>query len=245
VNTLATLESTIVFEDNRLIVLDKPSGWAVHGGSGVKLGVIETLRQARPRAKFLELVHRLDRDTSGLLLVAKKTSALRELHEQLRDHEGLEKHYLALLAGDWLGGEDAVKTLDLPLQKNILAGGERVVRVHPEGKPAQTRFTPLLCLPQVTLCRVAPLTGRTHQIRVHAAALDCPVAGDEKYGLAEANRRLRAQGLRRMFLHAEQLRFSLQGEPMHLHAPLPLELRQCLQGLAHPSHAAQLQALNL
>ncbi len=245
--TLAHLEATLIFEDAQLIGVNKPSGLAVHGGSGVRLGVIETLRQARPEAKFLELVHRLDRDTSGLLLIAKKPSALRTLHELLRQHEALEKIYLVLLVGAWEGSR---RLVELPLRKNILASGERIVRVHPEGKPAQTRFVPLLHLtvpelPPLTLCRAWPLTGRTHQIRVHAAAIGCPVAGDEKYGDTLQNKLLRQQGLRRLFLHAERLRFSLQAQAYHLHAPLPDELTAVLTQLAGVTHAEAIQALNL
>ena len=223
------LESRILYEDAGLIVLDKPSGMAVHGGSGIRFGVIETLRAARPRAAFLELVHRLDRDTSGILLVAKKRSTLRALHEALRRGD-MRKRYLALLAGPWHGGE---RRVDAALKKNTLRGGERLVRVDSEGKAAVSVFRPVGTFAEATLAEVDIETGRTHQIRVHAAHLGHPVAGDEKYGRAATNQQMRKLGLKRLFLHAASLRFSLPGEDreMEITAPLPGELEQVLSRL--------------
>ena len=223
------LADTILYEDSELLVIDKPSGIAVHGGSGVSQGVIETLRAMRPEARFLELVHRLDRDTSGCLMIAKKRSALRALHELLRnDH--IDKRYVALVKGKWKGGERRVKA---PLHKNTLASGERIVRVDPEGKSAVTVFRPVRRYPHATLVEATLLTGRTHQIRVHAAHIGHPIAGDEKYGSASFNREMRELGLSRLFLHARSLRFRLREEsdPLQLEAPLPGELERLLKNL--------------
>ena len=171
--------AAVIFEDRDLIVVNKPAGVAVHGGSGVSFGVIEALRAVHPELKELELVHRLDRETSGCLLVARRRAVLRDLHAQLRARE-MEKRYLALVAGRWPFGS---KTIDLPLKTNLKQGGERVVRVHDEGQEAVTTFTPLEQFGKVaTLLDIALGTGRTHQIRVHAAHAGYPVAGDEKYG---------------------------------------------------------------
>lgn len=219
----------IVYEDERLIIINKPSGWAVHGGSGVSLGVIEALRAARPELKQLELVHRLDRDTSGCLMLAKKRSALRTLQE-LQRRGAIEKRYLALLAGRWRKGQAKV---DVPLRKNILAGGERIVRVDPEGKPSRTFFKVLQRFGDATLVEASLDTGRTHQIRVHSAYLGTPILGDPKYGDAEANRRLKGLGLKRLFLHAHSLAFTWPdtGKPFNISAPLPDELQGVLERL--------------
>lgn len=223
------LENRVVFEDEAMLVLNKPVGMAVHGGSGTSFGVIEGLRHLRPEARFLELVHRLDRDTSGLLLVAKKRSALRVLHELFREDQ-VEKRYLALLAGAW-GQKHWL--VDAPLEKNIAQGGERMVRVSSQGKPAQTHFRRLQRFAQATLVEAKPVTGRTHQIRVHAAHLGHPIAGDERYGKEEANREFRQLGLKRLFLHAADLAIAhpASGEPLRLHAPLEAELETFLQSL--------------
>ena len=224
------LEQRILYEDERLLVIDKPAGMAVHGGSGVSFGVIETLRAARPHAKFLELVHRLDRETSGCLLIAKKRSELRRLHELLR--EGLvEKRYLALVRGRWPGGE---RRVDAPLLKNQLRGGERIVTVTEDGKAADTLFRPLDIRAQASLMEVALGTGRTHQIRVHAAHVGHPLAGDEKYGDEEFNRQLRGLGLKRLFLHAHSIAYSDpdSGRDIHVSSPLPEELRLLLDRLS-------------
>ncbi len=227
---LARLDQAILYEDKRLLVLNKPSGIAVHGGSGVQHGVIEALRVLRPEERQLELVHRLDRDTSGCLLIAKRRSALRTLHELLRG-DGVEKRYLALVAGRW---EQERETVKAPLLKNTLKSGERMVRVDREGKPATTRFRVLERFTDATLLEAQLLTGRTHQIRVHLAHLGTPVLGDEKYGDADANRRFRELGLRRLFLHAESLviHWPDAGEgTQRFEAPLEPELQQLLERL--------------
>ncbi len=226
------LEAAVLFEDSHLLVLNKPSGLAVHGGSGLSWGIIEALRQLRPDARELELVHRLDRDTSGCLLLSKKRSALRFLHEALRQGQ-MEKKYLALAAGDW---KDKTRSVRLPLRKNTLQSGERMVRVDPtEGKPAHTRFSAQEQYPGAILLQADLDTGRTHQIRVHLQAIGHPVAGDEKYGDAAFNQRLRGLGLRRLFLHAARIGFQhpLDQRPMQIEAPLPAELEGVLQQLRH------------
>lgn len=228
---LDRLASAVVFEDRQLLALNKPSGIATHGGSGISFGVIEGLRQLRP-GEPLELVHRLDRDTSGLLVVAKKRSALVELQALMREEGGISKRYLALLVGRM---PDGVMTVDQPLQKSVLQGGERMVRVDPAGKPSLSHFRLLERRGGHSFCEVRIETGRTHQIRVHAAHIGHPVAGDEKYGDREANRRLREQaGLKRLFLHAASLEFALDGgrTPYVLNAPLAPELAAVLDALA-------------
>jgi len=200
---LERLANAILYEDARLLALDKPAGIAVHGGSGLDFGVIEALRLMYPGERELELVHRLDRDTSGCLLVSKRRSALRFLHEALRANR-IDKRYLALVSGSWPRDRMAV---DAPLFKNILEGGERVVKVDPRGKPAKTLFRVRARYRESMLVEAQLVTGRTHQIRVHAAHLGTPILGDRKYGDAERNRAFRALGLRRLFLHAESLSF--------------------------------------
>ncbi|MGL5532303.1 MAG: 23S rRNA pseudouridine(955/2504/2580) synthase RluC, partial [Plesiomonas shigelloides] len=175
---VAALADCILYEDDGLIVLNKPSGTAVHGGSGLSFGVIEGLRALRPEARFLELVHRLDRDTSGILLVAKKRSVLRDLHEQLRV-KTVQKDYLALVRGQW---QKHCKVVQAPLMKNVLQSGERIVRVSAEGKPSETRFEVVERFEQATLVKASPVTGRTHQIRVHTLHAGHPIAFDDKYG---------------------------------------------------------------
>jgi 23S rRNA pseudouridine955/2504/2580 synthase len=226
---LQRLEAAILFEDERLLVLDKPSGLAVHGGSGVSLGVIEALRQLRPRERRLELVHRLDRDTSGCLLIAKRASALRELHELLRENR-IDKRYLALVAGRL--ERDRIQ-VTAPLLKNTLKSGERMVRVDPEGKAAETHFRVRARYAEATLVEARLLTGRTHQVRVHLAHLGTPILGDDKYGRDEANKQARQQGLRRLFLHAESLAFPWLegGRDLRVEAPPPAELQAFLRGL--------------
>jgi 23S rRNA pseudouridine955/2504/2580 synthase len=226
---LEQLERSIVYEDERLLVIDKPAGVAVHGGSGVAYGVIEGLRKLRSQARHLELVHRLDRDTSGCLLISKKRSALRVLHELMRANR-VDKRYLVLLAGRW---EQARIDVKAPLAKNLLSGGERVVRVHASGKPCHTRFRRLQVFDQATLAEAQLFSGRTHQIRVHAAHFGHPVLGDAKYGDEAANRRLRELGLRRLFLHAHSLAFSWPGETgrISVRAPLGPELKSVLENL--------------
>jgi 23S rRNA pseudouridine955/2504/2580 synthase len=219
---LKSVRAAIVHEDERLVVLDKPAGLAVHGGSGLTFGAIEALRALRPDEP-LELVHRLDRETSGCLLVARTRAALRAAHALLRDG-AVEKHYTALLTGRWRLGR---KTIDAPVLTNLREGGERTVRVHRAGKIAVSEFRPLEYYPDVaTLVDVSIRTGRTHQIRVHAAFAGHPVAGDEKYGDREGNARLRSLGLRRMFLHASSVAFRWPdtGATFRAEAPLPPEL---------------------
>jgi 23S rRNA pseudouridine955/2504/2580 synthase len=216
------LEFPIVYEDPALLVVDKPAGVAVHGGSGVSFGVIEALRAARPQAKMLELAHRLDRDTSGLLIVAKKRSALVELHRMLRDGE-VDKIYLAVAKG---GLES--RTLSHPLHKYVNAKGERRVSVKEGGKTAETRVTRLKASAQFSFLEIRLLTGRTHQIRVHLAHAGHPVLGDDKYGDFELNHRLQKQGVRRLFLHASRLAFAhpLSRERIDLKSPLPAEMKK-------------------
>ena len=231
----AWLEQRILYEDDSLIAVDKPSGLAVHGGSGVSLGLIEMLRQLRPHARMLELVHRLDRDTSGCLLVAKKRSVLLRLHAMLRD--GLvDKRYLALLAGNW---DSEIRTVTAALRKHELRSGERRVNVDESGKQSATRFRVLRRFRGKTggfaamLVEAELLTGRTHQARVHAAHTGHPIAGDEKYGDKAFNGQVRAAGLRRLFLHAARLQFDhpAQDQRLTIEAPLPDDLAGFLQQL--------------
>ncbi|PIQ38474.1 MAG: 23S rRNA pseudouridine(955/2504/2580) synthase [Lysobacterales bacterium CG17_big_fil_post_rev_8_21_14_2_50_64_11] len=223
------LAEHIVFEDRALLVLNKPCGIAAHGGSGVRFGAIELLRRARPN-ESLELVHRLDRDTSGVLVLAKKRSALLELQRQMREG-GIRKKYLALLVGRMA---ERSFTVDVALQKSVLSGGERMVRVTADGKDSVSHFQLIERRGGHSYCEVRIETGRTHQIRVHAAHIGHPVAGDEKYGDRDANRRLREQaGLKRMFLHAASLEFALDDgrSPYLLSAPLAPELAAALDRL--------------
>ncbi|HQX92326.1 MAG TPA: RluA family pseudouridine synthase [Thermomonas sp.] len=229
---LAAMEASIVFEDARLLAINKPSGVASHGGSGISFGAIETMRVLRPRDN-LELVHRLDRDTSGLLVLAKKRSALTELQRLLReDHgSGIEKRYLALLVGRM---PDGVMSVDAPLHVGLRQGGERHVQVNAIGKPSISHFRALERRGGQSYCEIRIETGRTHQIRVHAQHIGHPVAGDDKYGDAAANKRLREQvGLKRLFLHASTLEFALDGgkAPYRLNAPLVPELIEVLDRL--------------
>ena len=228
-NKVARLEQQIIFEDDCLLVINKPSGIAVHGGSGLSFGVIEGLRALRPEARFLELVHRLDRDTSGILLVAKKRSALRHLHEQLRV-KTVQKDYLALVRGQW---QSHVKVVQAPLLKNELASGERIVKVSQEGKPSETRFSIEERYPTATLVKASPVTGRTHQIRVHTLHAGHPSALDDKYGDKEFDAQMRALGLNRLFLHAASIRFEhpKTGETLRLNAPLDEQMKGILKKL--------------
>ena len=230
---VACLTDAILYEDEYILILNKPSGTAVHGGSGLSFGVIEGLRALRPEARFLELVHRLDRDTSGVLLVAKKRSALRSLHEQLRE-KGMQKDYLALVRGQW---PSHVKAVQAPLLKNILQSGERIVRVSSEGKPSETRFKVEERYAFATLVKASPVTGRTHQIRVHTQHAGHPIAFDDRYGEREFDKQLSATGLRRLFLHAAALTFNHphSGDRMRIEAPLDDELKQCLARLRKPA----------
>lgn len=223
------LEAAILYEDEGLIVLNKPSGLAVHGGSGVSLGVIEALRAMRPDQRFLELVHRLDRDTSGCLMIAKKRSVLKKLHAELRE-DRMEKTYVALLWGRWKGRQHRIEA---PLRKFHLASGERVVRVSTEGKPSLTLFRQVQLFDQATLVEAKPVTGRTHQIRVHALHAGHPIAGDDKYLRREQNEQFVNVGLKRLFLHAARLEIDLgEGGKHKFEAPLPSELKTVLHNLA-------------
>ena len=216
------ISSRILFEDEGLIVLNKPSGIAVHGGSGLSFGVIEALRQMRPESTFLELVHRLDRETSGCLMIAKKRSVLKRLHAYLRDG-GMDKTYQALVVGRWKGKQHRI---DSPLQKFHLASGERVVKVSREGKASLTNFKLLEHLQGATFVEAKPVTGRTHQIRVHTQFSGHPIAGDEKYTSREQNEPFKALGLKRLFLHAAKIEIpGVDGEKsMVIEAPLDDEL---------------------
>jgi len=234
---LERLADAVIYEDERLLVLDKPAGIAVHGGSGLDYGVIEGLRALRPQAPYLELVHRLDRDTSGCLMIAKKRSELRSLHDLLRSG-AVRKRYLLLAMGDWRQGPWKV---DAPLKKNQLSGGERIVRVDPEGKAALTRFRHLESYAGASLMEADLGTGRTHQIRVHAAHAGHPLAGDEKYGDPRFNRRLRELGLKRLFLHAHYLAFedTERQRAIEVSAPLSADLRGVIQKLETSSDTAR------
>ena len=235
IQTVPGAEFKILLEDNSLLVIDKPAGVAVHGGSGVSYGVIEQLRSARPEAKFLELVHRLDRDTSGILLLAKKRSALTNLHEQIREGQ-LDKRYLVLVQGDWKNPRQHIK---LPLFKYNAADGERRVRVQTDGLPSHTIFNLLQKYGNFALLEAELKTGRTHQIRVHLASSGFAIAGDDKYGDFALNRALqKAEGdriaFKRMFLHAHQITFTHPetGKQVTLKAPLPAECERFLKSLA-------------
>lgn len=222
---------SVVFEDEAMIVIDKPAGVAVHGGSGVDFGVIEQIRRARPQARFLELAHRLDRETSGLLIIGKKRSALTRLHDLFREG-GIDKRYLALVKGAW---RDKLRNVKLPLLKYLTPEGERRVRVSAEGKEAHSvmrlKGSWKSLLGEFSLLEVELRTGRTHQIRVHLAHLGFPILGDEKYGDFALNRDLQKAGLRRMFLHATSMRIPhpLSGERLSLAAPLPEDLANYLE----------------
>jgi 23S rRNA pseudouridine955/2504/2580 synthase len=227
-------EFRILLEDNHLLVIDKPAGVAVHGGSGVSFGVIEQLRASRPDAKFLELVHRLDRDTSGVLLLAKKRSALTNLHEQMRDGD-TDKRYLTLVYGDWKNARQHIK---LPLHKYSTADGERRVRVQEDGQEAHTVFSLIRRYGDYAFLEAELKTGRTHQIRVHLSASGFPIVGDDKYGDFPLNKALqKADGARiafkRMFLHAHQITFMHpdSGKPVTLKAALPSECQRFLSSL--------------
>ncbi len=223
------LEERVLVEDEHLLALDKPAGLAVHGGSGVAVGLIEALRELRPHSPFLELAHRLDRDTSGCLLIAKSRKTLVRLHAMLRDGE-IDKYYLALVAGPWRGG---ARRVELALEKNRPGSGERRVEVGEDGKESVSEFRPREKFAAATLVEVHLLTGRMHQARVHAAHLGHPIAADDKYGEHEFNQAMKAHGLTRLFLHAArlELRHPVGGQSMTIRAPLPAELERVLEKL--------------
>ncbi|WP_448548679.1 23S rRNA pseudouridine(955/2504/2580) synthase RluC [Thalassotalea fusca] len=230
-NVVANLEKQILFEDDRLLVINKPSGMAVHGGSGLSFGVIEALRALRPDARMLELVHRLDRDTSGCLVVAKKRSALRSLHQQLRDKK-VQKFYHALVKGRW--SPKLTRVTDA-LKKNDLKSGERVVVVdNINGKESETRFKVIQHFDNATLVRAFPVTGRTHQIRVHCQVKGHPIACDPKYGHPEFDAFMKDNGLKRLFLHAASIEFThpLTEQKLKIEAPLEPSLSKLLKRLS-------------
>ncbi len=228
-SVLEQLAAAVVLEDEDLMVLNKPAGLPVHGGSGVRFGVIEALRQLWPNQPFLELAHRLDRDTSGCLVIAKSRAALRQLHDLLRAG-GVEKHYLTLVVGRWKGGQRRVSEA---LARTGRRGVERLVEVSESGREAESLFAPVTRFAEATLMDVSISTGRTHQIRVHAAHLGYPVAGDKKYGDFDFNRRIKGLGLKRLFLHAASLRFRLpeSGRKYAVEVPLDDELRRVIAKL--------------
>ena len=233
----AVLEKTIIFEDDALLVIDKPAGFAVHGGSGISRGVIEQLRMERPKAKFLELVHRLDRETSGVLMLAKKRAALVALHEMIRNNQ-TDKRYLMLVAGEWT---EKKKRVTLDLQKYVLPNGERRVNVvtdkskdkYDEAQVSETIFYLKQNYVGFSLLEAQLITGRTHQLRVQLAHLGFPIVGDDKYGNFANNKLLQKKGLKRMFLHSAEtkLRHPTSGENLKLIAPLPAELQKFVEKL--------------
>jgi 23S rRNA pseudouridine955/2504/2580 synthase len=219
------LEESLLYEDKGLWILNKPSGLAVHGGSGLNFGLIECLRLLRPDERYLELVHRLDRDTSGCIMIARRPAVLKDLHAQLRK-DTVNKRYLALVNGRWSSKRSFVEA---PLLKNTLKSGERIVRVDREGKSARTEFSVLERFDNCTLVEARPVTGRTHQIRVHALHAGHPLLGDDKYGDKEADQQARNQGLKRLFLHASSLGFrNGDGRKQVVSAPLDSELENYL-----------------
>jgi 23S rRNA pseudouridine955/2504/2580 synthase len=234
---ISVLESTIIFEDDAMLVIDKPAGFAVHGGSGVSRGVIEQLRMERPKAKFLELVHRLDRETSGVLMLAKKRTALVALHEMIRNNQ-TDKRYLMLVTGEWT---EKKKRVSLDLQKYVLPNGERRVNVvtdkskdkYDQSQHSETIFYLKQAFVGYTLLEAQLVTGRTHQLRVQLAHLGFPILGDDKYGNFPQNKTLAKQGLKRMFLHSAEtkLKHPLANDNLQLSAPLPAELTRFMNKL--------------
>ena len=221
----------ILYRDDALIALNKPAGMAVHGGSGISRGVIEQMRLELPECRYMELVHRLDRETSGVLLIALKRRALTGLHAAMRDGR-IEKRYMTLVAGRW---PNPVQHVKLPLHKRVTDEGEKRVTVREEGQAAHTIFRRIEMFDEFTLLEAELKTGRTHQIRVHTSHLGFPIAGDDKYGDFDLNKRLMKQGLKRMFLHAAKLVFDhpISGERLTVEAPLPADLTSFLDTLKH------------
>ena len=226
---VSVLENAVLFENDELLVFDKPSGLAVHGGSGVNLGLIEALRSVRG-SEYLELVHRLDKETSGCVMIAKKRSMLTYLQDLLREQGRIQKRYIALVKGKWPKRKQHVTA---PLWKQEARGGERIVEVDlNKGKASRTEFDVLDYFTECTLVRAQPVTGRTHQIRVHALSVGCPLVGDEKYGDESFNREMRNLGVKRLFLHAESLQVPLQdGREIEIKAALPEDLHSSVQKL--------------
>ncbi|MGJ7093000.1 23S rRNA pseudouridine(955/2504/2580) synthase RluC [Vibrio hannami] len=225
-NKVAELEHCIIYEDDHMLILNKPSGTAVHGGSGLSFGAIEALRALRPQARFLELVHRIDRDTSGILLVAKKRSALRHLQAQFRE-KTVQKYYFALVMGEW---KNSCRTVNAPLLKNEV---NSIVRVNPNGKASETRFKILEKFKDATLIQASPITGRTHQIRVHTQYTGHPIAWDDRYGDRRFDAYTGKFGLNRLFLHAANIKFTHPGteKEMDISAPMGNQLEKVLSGL--------------
>lgn len=225
-NKVSELEHCIIYEDDHMLILNKPSGTAVHGGSGLKFGAIEALRALRPEARFLELVHRIDRDTSGILLVAKKRSALRHLQAQFRE-KTVQKYYFALVMGEW---KNSCKVVNAPLLKNEV---NSIVRVNPNGKASETRFKVLEKFKDATLIQASPITGRTHQIRVHTQYTGHPIAWDDRYGDRRFDAYTGKVGLDRLFLHAANIKFTHPSseEKMDISAPMEARLEKAIAGL--------------
>ncbi|MCB5359142.1 23S rRNA pseudouridine(955/2504/2580) synthase RluC [Vibrio lentus] len=225
-NKVSELEQCIIYEDDHMLILNKPSGTAVHGGSGLKFGAIEALRALRPDARFLELVHRIDRDTSGILLIAKKRSALRHLQAQFRE-KTVQKYYFALVMGEW---KNSCKVVNAPLLKNEV---NSIVRVNPNGKASETRFRVLEKFQDATLVQASPITGRTHQIRVHAQYTGHPIAWDDRYGDRRFDAYTGKVGLNRLFLHAANIKFTHPSseDKMDISAPMEARLEKALTGL--------------
>lgn len=224
------LVDSIIFEDDALLIINKPSGIAVHGGSGVSFGVIEGFRAQRPNSRYLELVHRLDRDTSGCLMLAKSRAVLMQIQRAMQA-DAVKKYYAALVKGHWDKGKS---TINAPLKKNQLSSGERMVRVDPTGKPSVSHFKVIKRFQSASMLEVLLETGRTHQIRVHTQFAGQPIAGDAKYGDRLFNEQLRACGLKRLFLHASRLEFChpISGDRIEVEAPLPKELRATVEALS-------------
>ncbi len=222
-----SIEESVIFEDDRFLIVNKRSGVAVHGGSSIKCGMIESLRQIRPNAPYLELVHRLDRDTSGLVMVAKKSTVLKKLHHLLRKGE-IDKRYLALVLGRWPA---RLGNISAPLEKFSLRAGERLVKVTANGKPSETKFRVLERFRGATLVEVKPVTGRTHQIRVHALHAGHPILGDKKYGKEHTSVKEQQVPFKRLFLHAKTLKFKFDGEQILLEAAPDDEWSSACQNL--------------
>jgi len=228
-NLINLLNDSILYDQDGLMVVNKPSGLAVHGGSGVNLGLIEALRQLPGTHGFLELVHRLDKETSGCVMIARKRSVLKKLQEALRLRKGVGKNYLALVQGAW---PKKLRLVDVPLKRNLLASGERVVRVSSDGKSAQTRVEIVKRYDVATLVKASPITGRTHQIRVHCKHGGCPLVGDEKYGDTSSAEMFNRLGSSRLFLHAASIELNIPDwEPIKVEAPLPEDLVELLSRL--------------
>ena len=227
---LGLLQDHLLYEDAGLWVIDKPSGLAVHGGSGLSVGLIECLRRLCPDERYLELVHRLDRDTSGCIMIARAPGVLKALHKQLREDQ-VDKRYLALVQGRWPAKR---RIVEAPLKKNTLQSGERMVRVDPEGKSARTEFSVVRRFDRATLVEARPITGRTHQIRVHAQRAGHPILGDSKYGDSDGNKQAAALGLNRLFLHAASLSLKLpERGQIKVTAPLDSVLESFLEKLSN------------